>query len=232
MAEPSLGGWDISARTYALSYGPLAHRLDRDLFTHFDDLIKGAVVADLGCGPGIVARKFIDHGAEKVFAVDVSEKMLKQVDGHPSIVTMQATMEMQPLDRLRSENVDAKDGFDLVLFKRSLYMQRSSALEILKNAYFHLRPGGGIGIVHPEKKLRIYAFGSPPRLHLHTFYNLFNRTLSRIGVLLGVESYTLHTREELFTLAGEVAGPEHVETVATRQQAFNLLAIRKPLEKS
>ena len=228
MADNSLKGWDISAKTYSLSYGPLAHRLDSNLFEYLGNRVEGAVVADLGCGPGIVARKFAESGARKIYAIDISEKMLAQVGDHTRIVIRQATMEVNPLDSIREEDPDASDGFDIVLFKRSLYMERPAAIRILRNAYSHLRSGSCIAIIHPEKRIGRYAFGHPPRLHLYTPYNLFNRLLSRIGVRLGIEKYTLHTREELVDLAGEVAGPEAVELIPTRQSSFNMLAIHKP----
>ncbi len=227
MADNSLKGWDISAKTYSLSYGTLAHRLDSDLFEYLGSRVEGAVVADLGCGPGIVARKFAELGACKIYAIDVSEKMLDQVGDHASIVTRQATMEVSPLDSIREEDPDAFDGFDVVLFKRSLYMERPAAIKVLSNAYSHLKSGSCITIIHPEKRIVRYAFGHPPRLHLYTPYNLFNRTLSRIGIRLGIEKYTLHTREELVDLAGEVAGPEAVELIPTLQSSFNMLAIHK-----
>jgi SAM-dependent methyltransferase len=223
--EPSLSGWNLSAIFYAWSYGPLAHQLDTDVFTYLGDRIDGAIVADCGCGPGVVTRKFLSKGAAKILAIDVSAKMLEQVGNDPRIVPLEATFESQPLDRLRETH--AQEGYDIVLFKRSLYMERSLAIELLKNAHGHLRPGGVITVVHPEKSLRRYAFGSPVRLHRHTPYHLFNRTISRTAVLLGIESYTLHTGDELIELAGEVAGPEHVEPIPTGQQAFNMVAIRK-----
>ena len=228
MTATSLKGWDISAITYSLTYGPLAHRLDDDVLAYLDGHLRDAVVADLGCGPGVVTRKFLDAGAARVIAVDVSRKMLEQVADHPRVVPMQATMEGRPLDTLVEQGRAPDAGVDVILFKRSLYMDRAAALEVLRDSYAHLNPGGCIVIVHPEKSLRLYAFGRPPRLRSCTAYHLFNRTISRLAVLFGMESYTLHTRQELLSLAAEVAGEVQVREIPSDQRSFNLVAIHKP----
>ncbi len=230
VTAPSLKGWDLSALTYSLTYGPLAHRLDSDVINYLGESIEGASVVDLGCGPGIVTRKFIDQGAARVFAVDVSDKMLEQIGNHPRVVTLQATMESRPIDTLLEREGGEGTGVDVVLFKRSLYMNRRAAIEVLRDSYSRLSPGGCIVIVHPEKSLRRYAFGDPPRLRSCTLYHLFNRTISRLAELFGMESYTLHTKEELRSLAAEVAGEEQVRSIPSMQNSFNLLAIHKPTD--
>lgn len=220
-----LRGWDLSALAYAWTYGPLSHQLDRDLLAYLGDSVWGATVADCGCGPGIVAQKLVSQGAARVFAIDASGHMLRQIPRDYRVVPIQATMESLPLDRLRKEY--AGNGFDVVLFKRSLYMDGESALTVLLNAYENLRPGGCIAIVHPEKTLSRYLFGAFPRIGRHTLYHLFNRTVSVIGEALGVESYARYTRSELFYLAASVAGMRQVEAIPSRQRAFNLIAIRR-----
>jgi SAM-dependent methyltransferase len=56
--------------------GELVHKpLDRALLLAVADLAAGAVVADLGCGPGHVARLLAEAGAH-VIGVDLSERML------------------------------------------------------------------------------------------------------------------------------------------------------------
>jgi hypothetical protein len=117
----------------------------------------------------------------------------------------------------------APEGVDLVLFKRSLYHPESEAETILRDALAVLRPGGRVVVVHPERSLLPYAFGRPPRLRRHTPYHLFNRAVSRLGVALGGEHYTLYTRDELFALARRVAA--RVEPIRSDQDAFNLVAL-------
>lgn len=220
-----LTGWDLSALAYTWTYGPLSHQLDRDLFTYLGDGIKGAMVADCGCGPGVVAHKLVSQGAAKVFAIDASGQMLRRIPRNYRVVPVQATMESLPLDRLRREH--ATDGFDLVLFKRSLYMERPAAIAVLANAYENLRPGGCIAIIHPEKTLSRYLLGATPRIGRHTAYHLFNRTVSLIGEFVGVESYARYTRSELIYLTASVAGMQRVEPIPSRQRAFNLVAMRR-----
>jgi SAM-dependent methyltransferase len=221
-----LWAWDVSALFYSKTYGPLAHQLDEELFAYLGKDLEGAVVADCGCGPGIVSRKLVERGAGKVFAIDSNPQMLRQVPPLPQIVSVQAVAEEGILEKLCVQQ--AWEGFDLVLFKRSLYQDRPDALRLLRSTYQHLRPGGRIAIVHPERSVLAYAFGDPPRLHRHTPYHLFNRALSVFGVLTGAEQYALYTRDELSDLAAEVAGSDKVERIPSAQRAFNLIAIRRP----
>lgn len=225
-ARNRLIGWDLSALTYVWTYGRLSHQLDSDLITYLGDRLKGAIVADCGSGPGVVAHKLVSQGAAKVFAIDASAQMLRRIAPDSRIVPVQATMESLPLDRLQREQ--AMGGFDLVLFKRSLYMKRSAAIAVLTNAYGHLRPGGCIAIVHPEKRLARYLFGGTRRVGGYTAYHLFNRTVSLITRFLGAHSYALYTRDDLLHLAAAVAGAQHVDPIPSRQRAFNLVVIRRP----
>jgi SAM-dependent methyltransferase len=224
-----LQGWNISALFYAKTYGPLAHQLDQDLFAYLGDSLRGAVAADCGCGPGVVSQKLVAHGAAKVFAIDVSPQMLKQVPMLPPIKTVQAVVEDGILRRLKE--AEASPGFDLILFKRSLYQDKPQALQVLREAFECLRPGGRVVVVHPEGALLRYAFGEPPRLQRHSLYHLFNRAISLFGVVTGLEKYALYTRAELLSLAKEAAGHGKVEELPSQQQAFNLVAICKPKEE-
>jgi SAM-dependent methyltransferase len=153
------------------------------------------------------------------------EEMLAQIADNSHIVKLQSTMEERPLDKLRES--EAPEGFDLVLFKRSLYMNPDEALEILKNSHGHLRPGGCVVVVHPEKKLGPYFFGSPPWFRSYTIPHIINRTSNRFGVLMGVEKYQLYTRRELVELSEKVAGSDKVEVIPSRQHSFNMVAIRQ-----
>jgi 2-polyprenyl-3-methyl-5-hydroxy-6-metoxy-1,4-benzoquinol methylase len=224
-----LQGWNISALFYAKTYGPLAHQLDDELFAYLGASLRGAVVADCGCGPGVVSEKLAARGAARVFAIDVSPQMLKQVPTLPQIKTIQAVVEDGVLRRLKE--TEASAGFDLILFKRSLYQDKPQALRVLRDAFECLRPGGRIVVIHPEGALLRYAFGAPMRLQRHSLYHLFNRSISLFGVVTGLEKYALYTRAELLSLAREVAGGQ-LEEPASQQQAFNLVAICKPREEA
>lgn len=226
MKNRSIWAWNISALFYKRTYGPLAHQLDEDLFSYLGEDLKGAVVADCGCGPGVVSRKLVGRGAQRVFAIDANPLMLRQLEVVPQIIPIEAKVEEGIFDRLEKEW--GQQGLDLILFKRSLYQDRPQAVEVLRSAYRHLNPGGRVVIVHPEGSWRVYAFGDPPRLHRHTPYHLFNRAISLLGVLAGIESYALYTREELLALALEASPEASVELIPSQQRAFNLVSLQRP----
>ena len=221
--------WNFSALFYRWTYGPLAHHLDACLIDFLGGDLRGKVVADVGCGPGVVTRKLLEHGAERVLALDASPVMLAQVGEARGSVKVQGRVEDGVLEALRPDH--APEGFDAVVFKRSLYHPRPVALQVLRAAWRQLRPEGILCVVHPEASLRTYAFGSPARLRSFTAYHLFNRALSRLGVWMGSEPYTVYTRDALVELACEVAGPDHVSLIPSQQRAFNMVAIhRVPLD--
>jgi SAM-dependent methyltransferase len=218
----SLWAWNISALFYARTYGPLAHALDDDVLRHLGpDGVRGKVVLDAGCGPGVVARKLAAAGAAKVICADVAAGMLEQLGEHPALLPVQTALVSGTLRTLAAEH--APEGVDLVLFKRSLYHPSPEAEAILRDALSILRPGGRVVVVHPERSLVPYAFGRPARLRRHTPYHLFNRTISRLGVALGGEQYTLYTQGELLALAHKVAS--RVQPIPSAQHAFNLVAL-------
>lgn len=224
-------GWDISALFYAHTYGPLAHELDNAVFRYLgqdegtEKCLEGAVVADCGCGPGVVVKKLAAQGASRVFAIDVSQKMLEQVIATAEVETVLASVTPELLVDLALGV--RPTGFDLILFKRSLYQPRPEALRILETAFSLLRPGGKIVIVHPEGDWKRYAFGTPARVRRHTPYHLFNRAVSLGAVLVGAEDYAVYTRAELLALAEEAVGADSVELIPTNQNAFNLVAIQR-----
>ncbi len=221
-----LWAWNVSAWVYARTYGPLAHRLDEDVFSWLGrEGLAGKVVMDCGCGPGVVARKLVELGAAKVICVDVSPKMLEQVGDDPRLIKVQARLEPGELKPIADQY--APEGVDVVLFKRSLYHPTDVAVEVLREAHGLLKPGGQVVVVHPERKILPYAFGRPLRVHRHTPYHLFNRTISKIGVRLGGEQYTVHTRDELLSLARRAAGENSVSEIPTSQGSFNLIALTR-----
>ena len=69
--------YDAAARGYAEHLADeLAHKpLDRALLDRFCEGTRGGTVADLGCGPGHVARYLADRGA-RVIAIDLSPNMI------------------------------------------------------------------------------------------------------------------------------------------------------------
>jgi 2-polyprenyl-3-methyl-5-hydroxy-6-metoxy-1,4-benzoquinol methylase len=138
--RPRLWAWYLSALVYEWSYIQVAHQTDRDLFRYLGERIVGATVADCGCGPGIVTEKLLEAGAARVFAIDANASMigktrarLAKAIANGQVLLQQASHEGETLPRLRQKELAGR-GFDIVLFKRSLYMPRPRALLTLRHA--------------------------------------------------------------------------------------------------
>ncbi len=223
--------WDISAPFYRWTYIDVAHQLDEDLFAYLGPRVQGAVVADCGCGPGVVTEKFLNHGAARVMAIDVNAGMLRQVEDRlaQAVANGQVTPVHQPVTAALFPNLSEQflegDGFDVVLFKRSLYVKREQARAILSAVMAQLNTGGVLAVVHGERSLRRYAFKDGWKPTRYTPYHLFNRLISKVSEKLRINQYTLYTQEELLTLLAEVALGHQVETIPSAQRAYNLAAV-------
>jgi SAM-dependent methyltransferase len=222
--------WLLSAPFYRFTYLRIAHQLDEDLFTHLGELVQGAVVADCGCGPGIVSEKFLQHGAAKVFAIDVNTSMLAQAQDRLAAAIAEKRVELvhapfQPL--LFSSLADQQKGhkpFNIILFKRSLYHKQAQAVEILHAASAQIASGGVLALVHPARSLARYAFSQAYGFTPYTLYHLFNRLISRLAVRVGISSYTLYGRDELFELLQSAVPGWSVEWIPSQQTAYHLIA--------
>ncbi|UCC88723.1 MAG: class I SAM-dependent methyltransferase [Anaerolineales bacterium] len=222
--------WHLSALFYERTYNNIAHQLDEDLFSYLGDRTRGALVVDCGCGPGIVTQKFLQREAARVLAVDVNAGMLRQVRlrladavSARRVVLVRDSANVHLFSRLRDQYPDSQ-GFDIILFKRSLYVKPERALAILRAAVTSLRPGGVLVIVHGERSLRRYAFGPGLGLKHYTLYHLFNRTISTLGEKLGIGDYTLYTQNELIDLLRVASPGQRVELIPSQQRAYNLVA--------
>ena len=178
-------GWDLSARFYEWAYFYISHQLDQDMFDFLGVRVENAVVADCGCGPGVVAEKFLIRGAAKIFAIDASQEMQKRLRarfesrwGGLKVIPIQAPYNGNILNQIHKENMQGR-GFDVVLFKRSLYLPRPQALEVLRQALPLLAPGGLIVVIHAEKNLWRYCFQTPWILARHSLHHIANRFISR-----------------------------------------------------
>jgi SAM-dependent methyltransferase len=224
--------WYVSALLYRLSYFQLAHQLDDDLFRYLGGQVDGSVVADCGCGPGVVTQKFLERGARRVFAIDGNPPMIRQV--HARLAQAIASRRVIPvLGRFHPglfpelcQTYLGGSGFDILLFKRSLYSQPERALPVLQAACACLNPGGVLALVHAERSVRRYAFGPGLRWQPYTAYHLLNRLFSLLGRRLGLGEYTLYTQAELVELARRAAPDKTVEIIPSGQQSYNLVGIR------
>jgi SAM-dependent methyltransferase len=76
--EPTAASYDRVAQEYAAQFfGELAHKpLDRALLDAFTEEVKSlGQVADIGCGPGQIARYLADHGVDAM-GIDLSPEMV------------------------------------------------------------------------------------------------------------------------------------------------------------
>lgn len=231
-AERRLWAWSLSALVYEKAYIRVAHQTDADLLAYLSDRVRGATVADCGCGPGVVSEKFIEAGAARVVAIDSNAGMVEKARARlqPFVrsgraVVRQVSHEGDTLERLRQEVLDGQ-GFDIVLFKRSLYMPRPRALQTIRHAAAALEAEGIIVVVHPERVLGRYAFAPPFGITSYTPFHLFNRAISRVAECCGMEEYTLYSRDELLDLLREAVPGAAAEFIPSQQRPYNLAVLR------
>ena len=229
-AERRLWAWSLSALVYEKAYIRVAHQTDADLLAYLGDRVEGATVADCGCGPGVVSEKFLQAGAARVVAIDSNAGMVEKAQARlqPFVqsgraIVRQLSHEGETLVRLRREALDGH-GFDIVLFKRSLYMPRPRALQTIRHAAAALEAEGMIGVIHPERMLGRYAFAPPLGITSYTPFHLLNRAISRVAECCGMEEYTLYSRGELLDLLREAVPQAAVEAIPSQQRPYNLAA--------
>jgi SAM-dependent methyltransferase len=227
-----LWAWYLSAFFYEWSYIRVAHQTDVDFFRYLGDRVIGATVADCGCGPGVVTEKFLEAGAARVVAIDANAGMIGKAQARLAksieagqVAIRHASYEGEALASLRQQELQGR-GFDIVLFKRSLYMPRARALLTLRYAASTLRTKGVMVVVHPERALSRYAFAPPFGVTAYTLFHLFNRTISRLAEWGGMEEYTLYTRQELLMLLREAVPEAQVHFIPSQQRPYNLVALQ------
>lgn len=222
--------WYLSALFYRFTYNRLSHQLDDDLFAYLGDLVQGATVVDCGCGPGIVAQKMLQRGASRVFAIDVNQSMLRQARRRlpgaykkGSLVPVLSDFGVHLFPQLVQNDASLR-AFDVILFKRSLYVEPDQARAIVRACGRHLAPGGVLLVIHPERTFRKYVFGRHFSVHAYTPYHLFNRAMSLLADKLSIGRYTLYTRAELSALLASALPGSRLEHIPSQQQAFNMVA--------
>jgi SAM-dependent methyltransferase len=226
-----LWAWYLSALFYEWSYIQVAHQTDVDFFRYLGDRVIGATIADCGCGPGVVAEKFLQAGAARVVAIDANAGMISKARVRLAkaiesgqVVMQHTSHEGEALVCVQQKELQGR-GFDIVLFKRSLYMPRTRALLTLRHAVSALGPNGVVVVVHPECSLIRYAFAPPFGITGYTPFHLFNRAISRLAEWSGMEEYTLYSRRELLGLLREAVPEAHIESIPSQQRPYNLVAL-------
>ena len=233
-AQRHLWAWHLSALVYEWSYIHIAHQIDEDFLAYLGERVVGALVADCGCGPGVVTEKLLRAGAARVVAIDTNARMIARVKTRLAkrlatgeVLVCHASHEAGTLARVCQQALAGR-GFDLVLFKRSLYMPRPRALLTLRQAAAVLHPGGMIVVVHPERSLLRYAFAPPFGVTSSTPFHLVNRALSRLLAWSGLEEYTLYTGAELLALLQEAVPGAQVRRLPSQQRSYNLVGLHVP----
>lgn len=234
LKERRLWAWNLSALVYEWAYIQVAHQTDVDLLAYIGERVVGATVADCGCGPGVVSEKFCRAGAAHVVAIDANAGMIEKAQARlahshaaAQVLVRQLSHEGETLVRMREQELGGQ-GFDIILFKRSLYMPRLRALSTLQHAAAALQTNGVIVVVHPERLLHRYAFAPPLGITRYTPFHLFNRAISRVAERCGMEEYTLYSRRELLELLREAVPGAVVELIPSRQRPYNLAALYVP----
>jgi SAM-dependent methyltransferase len=230
--ERRLWAWNLSAFFYEWAYIQVAHQVDVDLLAYLGKRVVGAIVADCGCGPGVVSEKLLQAGAATVIAIDVNAGMIEKAQARlyhrrstGQVLVRHLSYEGKTLPALRQRELEGR-GFDIVLFKRSLYMPRPRALHTLQQAAAALQANGVIVVVHPERLLHRYAFAPPLGITRYTPFHLVNRAISRVAEYCGLEEYTLYSRGELLQLLREAVPDAAVELIPSQQRPYNLAALR------
>ena len=133
MTDATRAGYDAVAATYAKRFvDELAGKpIDRSLL---DLLIGAAPIADIGCGPGHVARYLHDRGAHSV-GLDLSPRMIDiATRTHPGI-------EFQVAD-MRSLPVADQSWGAIVAFYSIIHIPPAGLPAVFAEVQRVLRPGG------------------------------------------------------------------------------------------
>lgn len=206
--EDVRASYDRVAGEYARRIaGELANKpLDRALLDAFADRVRGAgTVADLGCGPGHVARYLADGGAD-VFGLDLSPEMVAQARAlHPGI----------PFVVGEFTSLDADDGAwaGAVAYYSLIHLPRGSVAAALREVARALRPGAPL--------LVAFHVGDETR-HLEEWWG---HPVNIDFVFFGVDEMTGRLREAGFVVE-EVTGREPYPEVEAQTRRAYVLATK------
>lgn len=108
--------------------------------------VTGRDVLELGCGAGFYTRQLLTAGVSHIWAVDLSEKMLRELP-------QQGVTQIQG----DAAAVDAGRTFDLIVSAGMLEFV-PDPLAVLRNAARHAEPGAIFAILHPTRGLMGQAY--------------------------------------------------------------------------
>jgi len=154
--------YDSAADAYASHLAAELDRkpLDRHLLNRFAEAVRGGgLVADLGCGPGHVAKYLQDHGVS-VFGIDLSSEMIR------CATSLNPGIEFKVGD-MRALDVPAASLAGVVAFYAIVHFTAAELGAVLAEMRRVLIPGGlallafhvGEQVVHVED-----LFGAPVSL--------------------------------------------------------------------
>ncbi len=129
--------YDSAATAYTEQlYSELAGKpLDRHLLNRFAEEVRGkGLVADLGCGPGHIAKYLHDHGVE-VLGIDLSSEMIRCAS------RIEPTLRFQVGD-MRSLDLPDAGLAGIVAFYSIVHFEPAELPEVLREFRRVLSPGG------------------------------------------------------------------------------------------
>lgn len=186
--------------------GELAHKpLDRELLDRLADRVRGAgPVADLGCGPGHVARHLADRGVD-AFGLDLSPAMVGQArELHPGV----------PFRVGDVTALDARDGAwaGAVAYYSLIHLPRVAVAGALREVARALRPGAPLLVafhVGDETRRMDEWWGHPVRLDF---------------VFFGVDEMAGYLREAGFAVEAVTEREPYPDVEAPTRRAYLLAA--------
>lgn len=172
------------------------------------DLDGARRLLDVGCGPGLYARRLAERTTAPVTCADPAPGMLAQLDGEPRLVPLQAAAE---------ELANGEAGaWDAILLKESLHhVAKSARRAVLHGLARRLAPGGRFVLVMMPTELdRPLPPSAQQRLRRASF------TPATAGELLAETGLTVTTGEEDF----EVTMPTERYAAMLEDRYMSLLA--------
>lgn len=159
--------YDRVAEEYAARFADELSRkpLDRALLTCFAEQARGlGPVADVGCGPGQIARYLHDLGLP-VLGIDLSPQMVALAQRlHPELTFAQGTM-------LALDAADAAWG-GIVAFYSVIHLPPDAVPDSLREFHRVLRPGGLLLLAFHAGREHVHLdewWGHPVALDFHFF---------------------------------------------------------------